>query len=78
MLTQKKVGLARCRLVVREFGLGADSPLESEIYAPTSFLDSFRTLLALTHLRKLHLKTLVPGNHAILIGCKYIHFPQFG
>ena len=58
VLTQKKVGLARCRLVVREFASGADSPFKSGIYAPTSSLDSLRTVLALTHLRKLHLKTL--------------------
>ena len=58
VLTQKKVGLARCRLVVREFVSGADSPFKSGIYAPTSSLDSLRTVLALTHLRKLHLKTL--------------------
>ena len=33
-------------------------PFKSGIYAPTSSLDSLRTVLALTHLRKLHLKTL--------------------
>ena len=50
VLTQKKVGLAR--LFVREFASGADSPFKTGIYAP------MRTVLALTHLRKLHLKTL--------------------
>ena len=32
--------------------------IKSGIYVPTSSLDSLRTVLALTHLRKLHLKTL--------------------
>ena len=58
VLTQKKVGLARCRLVVREFASGADSPFKSGIYAPTSSLDSLRAVLGIAHLRKLHLRTL--------------------
>ena len=57
VLTQKKVGLARCRLVVREFASGADSPFKSGIYAPTSSLDSLRAVLGIAHLRKLHLRT---------------------
>ena len=45
---------------MREFASSADSPFKfkSGIYAPTSFLDSLHTVLALTHLQKLHLKTL--------------------
>ena len=57
VLTQKTPSLARCRLVVRDFALGAESAFRSGIYAPTSSLDSLRCVLALASLWDLWLIT---------------------
>ena len=47
ILTQKTPSLTRCRLVVWDFASGAKSAFRSEIYAPSSSLDSLRCDLVL-------------------------------
>ena len=54
---QKAPGLARCRLVVRDFASGAESAFRSGIYAPTSSLDSLRCVLAFSVVHSFHLLT---------------------
>ena len=57
VLTQKTATVARCRLVVRDFATGSASALNSGIYAPTSFLDGLRSVLAVSVIEGLSLLT---------------------
>ena len=56
--TQKASLLVRCWLVVQDFASGAESAFRSGIYAPMSWLDSLRCVLALASLWDLWLISL--------------------
>ena len=57
VLTQKIADIARCRIVVRDFATGSASALNSGTYAPTSSLDGFRCVLAVSVVGDLNLLT---------------------